>query len=201
MENDMSKERSSSFESNDENADPSEHAVSQYELTKQAFNGPIGPVGINAPGALAYGSVYGSSSAGPVTADSVVDFTSSGPLLNTTVNLLANTITVAASGTYLIHYNISLGFSVLSTLIAGSSRIVDVALNINGTEDPTSFSTYSITNFSGVAATLAQSGTVSKSVIRSMNSNDTVTLKFRSTSTGSGTATYTSPSLIIIRIE
>ncbi|AOH55200.1 hypothetical protein ABE28_012645 [Peribacillus muralis] len=200
MKNDMSKKLSSFSKSNDENNDPSGNPVSQHELNNQGFLGPIGPVGINAP-ALAYGAVYGSSAAVVVTAGTLVDFTSSGPSLNIAADLLANTLTVATSGIYTIHYNINLALSVISTLLSASNRIIEVALNINGTEDPASISTYSITNISGVAAALAQAGTVSRSMLRSLNSNDVVTLGFRSTSIGPGTATYTSPSLVITRIE
>ncbi|MFD9627080.1 hypothetical protein [Peribacillus muralis] len=198
MTDDRSKLTSNSWESGNGTTN---NLANLFEMNNQAFSGPIGPVGINGSGVLAYGSVYGSNANGPVSAGSLVDFTSSGPLLNTTVNLSANTVSVAATGIYIIQYNLNVALAVTSTLLAGSSRIVDVALNVNGTEDPTSFSSYSITNFSGVAATLAQVGSIGKGIIRSLNSNDVVTLRFRSTSTGPGAGTYTSPSLIITRIE
>lgn len=211
---------------NDSHKLPSENQHSLLSSSKQILNpvgisgptgatgatgmtGATGPQGVTGMtgatgpgGVLAYGSLFSVTGGSAVTANTIVNFTTAGPSLNTTVNPTTDTITVASTGLYHIDYSVNVNITTTSTLIIPANFNVDLGIRVNGTEIGSSLSSFSITNFSGVAGTISTAGVATKTVMIELNSSDIITLYFRSTSTSSGTssATYSSPVLNVTRI-
>ncbi len=164
-------------------------------------SGPTGPTGPTGTVALGYGSLFGSATTLITVVDNTqVTFTGAGPTLNTVSNVAGGSITVSAAGTYNIDYAITVHLSATSTLLGSANRLVSFYVQLNGTtQDARSIGSFSIENFSGVAATLGTNGQANKSYITTLNSGDVLRIIMNTSGSGSS-ATYSGQVFNVIRI-